>query len=461
MKKLLLLIVGFLILVPRQAKAVVDPLGSPNNIFGIHISNESDLELAAQLVNSTGGEWGYVTMVIREDERNLERFQEKFNQLRKHKLIPIVRIATTIEGDNWKTPEFDQINQWVDFLDSLNWVTKNRYIVLFNEPNHAKEWGGTIDPQGYAKLVTDFQYALKQKNEDFYVMAAALDLAAENTNSTMHPADFWQGMYDQNQHIFELFDGWNSHSYPNPGFVGSAYQTGRMSIQGYKYELDQVSKLGFDKNKPVFITETGWLTNYNSRLLPLYYQYAFEKVWSDPQIVAVTPFIIDYRFKPFENFSWVSPQTNLPLPHFQTVQKLAKIKGEPVIDRGSKLAKRFFPSVVQTNRNLAVAIRFINTGQDIWLPETHQLSITSTLDPNNVLASPVSETMPGHEAKIWVYLSSSDVSDQQSIVFSLSRNGEKFGEEVTYRFRTQSMLDPISRLRQFFDSMINADDLSL
>ncbi len=119
--------------------AITDPTASPNNRFGIHIINEVDLQDAANLVNTTGGDWGYVTFVIRKDERNIKKWQETFDRIRKLRLIPIVRIATTQTDDVWEKPQLEDINNWVYFLNSLNWVVKNRYVIIGNEPNHAAE----------------------------------------------------------------------------------------------------------------------------------------------------------------------------------------------------------------------------------------------------------------------------------------------------------------------------------
>ncbi|MFZ5366355.1 MAG: hypothetical protein ACOZBZ_03605 [Patescibacteria group bacterium] len=55
---------------------------SPNNKFGIHITQAEDLPLAAELVNSSSGDWGYVTVVIQEDDRNQEKGSGK-NQRRR------------------------------------------------------------------------------------------------------------------------------------------------------------------------------------------------------------------------------------------------------------------------------------------------------------------------------------------------------------------------------------------
>src|SRR3989344_492451 len=119
-------------------KAAENPLSVPNNSFGIHILDENDLEDAAKLVNSGGGDWGYVTFVIRSDERDSKRWQKVFDKMRRLHLIPIVRIATNQMEDGWEKPSFDEIDGWVSFLSSLNWVVKNRYVVIGNEPNHAK-----------------------------------------------------------------------------------------------------------------------------------------------------------------------------------------------------------------------------------------------------------------------------------------------------------------------------------
>jgi|GEM_PF-222679 len=151
-----------------------------NNKFGIHLAQPhlEDLKKAADLVNSNGGDWGYVTLVIQENDRDKKKWQEIFNLLRRYHLIPIVRLATIPENENWRRPEISDISSWVEFLDSLNWVVKNRYIVLFNEPNHGTEWGGQADPKSYAEVAFAFAKALKEKNSNFFVMLAGFDASA-------------------------------------------------------------------------------------------------------------------------------------------------------------------------------------------------------------------------------------------------------------------------------------------
>ena len=89
--------------------AIEDPLAVSNNRFGIHIFAENDLLDAVTLVNSSGGDWGYVTFVIREDERDKSRWQRVFNNLRLLHLIPIIRIASSQEEYGWKELDVDDI----------------------------------------------------------------------------------------------------------------------------------------------------------------------------------------------------------------------------------------------------------------------------------------------------------------------------------------------------------------
>lgn len=300
-----------------------------NNHFGIHIMGEQDLDNAAHLVNSNGGEWGYVTMVIREDERDVTRWTNVFRRLNELKLTPIVRLATRMQDDGtWSKPAEGQSIAWVDFLNTLPWPTENRYVVLFNEPNHSKEWGGNINPEEYASLSREYWEELKKANTNFFVLPAALDLAAPDGSKTMNATTFFERMHKHDQYIFTIFDGWNSHSYPNPGFSGSPHDTGKTSIRGFEWELDHLAQYYLSKDIPVFITETGWK---NSEKASENYKIAFEQVWNHPNIRAVTPFLLNYSQPPFNKFSWTDPITNEFRPQYEAIQLLPKPSGSPDI----------------------------------------------------------------------------------------------------------------------------------
>src|SRR5260221_325365 len=163
-----------------------DPTIVANNHFGMHVVDTSHLKDVAKLVNSNEGDWGYITFVIQKGERDPKRWQSAFDEMRLLHIIPIVRIATAPignmnNGSVWEKPTVDEIDGWVSFLNSLNWVIKNRYVIIGNEPNHASEWGGEIDPAGYTNYFTTFSYKLKNSNENFFVMPAGFDASANNS----------------------------------------------------------------------------------------------------------------------------------------------------------------------------------------------------------------------------------------------------------------------------------------
>lgn len=331
MKRISILLFLFLWIIPSQIEAIYDPLSVPNNKYGIHVADPNDISKVKDLVNSSSGDWGYVTVVIPDNERKIDVWQPVFNRMKRDHLIPIVRLATHVEGGVWVKPSLSDINVWTDFLnDALPWPTKNRYVILFNEPNHAKEWGGEISPNEYADILVSYAHALKQASEDFFVLPAGLDASAPNSKDTMDEELFLRWMIARKPDIFKIVDGWTSHSYPNPGFSGSPYAQGRGTIRTFEWELSLLSDFGVTRNLPIFITETGWA---HSRLSPdevsEYLTIASQTVWNQPQIAAVTPFLFNYQDSLFSMFSWLHLVTQEPYSFYRSYQEITKVRGTP------------------------------------------------------------------------------------------------------------------------------------
>ncbi len=351
---------------PRLSYAIVDPVSVPNNRFGIHIIDQNDIPDAIRLVNSSGGDWGYVTIVMTLDDRKKEKWQDIFDSMRRNHLIPIIRLATRLDGDKWLKPEKTAASSWADFLNSLNWVTTNRYIVLFNEPNHAKEWGGDINPTEYVEILKTYRDELKRKSEDFFILPAGFDASAPNGIDTMDEDTFLYNMNSTIPGIFNELDGWTSHSYPNPNFSASPVSSGRGSVKTYEWELQTLKKYGLSKDLPIFITETGWT---NSSLTPetiaSHFRFAFANVWNDPQIIAVTPFILNYPQFPFEVFSWKNTDGTFQNQYFEVIE-IAKIKGTPIQEVKILWQDESLPQTLVTDSNYHLSLRIKNEGQAIF-----------------------------------------------------------------------------------------------
>jgi len=331
--------------IASRVDAKYDPRTTENNKVGIHILNESEITEAAKLVNSTGGNWGYVTLVIRDDERDVSRWESFFNELKVNRLIPIVRLATSTQNGNWSKPGENSAKEWKDFLDQLPWPVLNRYIVVFNEPNHAGEWGGELRPDEYAMTLDSF---ITELGDSYFMLPAGLDLAAPNSSSTMSSVTYMEGMENKAPGIFSRLDGWTSHSYPNPGFSGSPYATGKTSIRGFEWEITYL-KTRFDvENLPVFITETGWARSswLTPELVAEYYDTAFNQIWTHPDIVAITPFLLRYDDAQFSKFAFAIPKAyaaeNISVeyyPQYSAVQSVVKQNGYPLGINLSPLGK--------------------------------------------------------------------------------------------------------------------------
>ncbi|MFC1625677.1 hypothetical protein ACFL1Q_01410 [Patescibacteria group bacterium] len=376
----------------NDAFAIYDPLKIPNNYFGIHIADTNDLEDAQRLVNSSGGDWGYVTFVITEAERDHGRWQKVFNQMRKLHLIPIVRIASKAKGDVWEKPQEAEINNWIAFLNSLNWVIKNRYVIISNEPNHAKEWGGKVDPEAYSSYLKEFSMKLKETSDDFFVLPAGLDASANNGKDTMDEALFLRKMLEANPDIFSYVDGWVSHSYPNPDFSGNVTDRGKGTVTTYDWELSCLRSLGIDKPLPVFITETGWRHtvgqegDISSKLT-----YAFDYIWNDNRVVAVTPFILNYTHPPFDVFSWKRDEFSFYNFYFD-MQKIEKIKGEPVQEVRGDILTILIQPVQLAGIEFSGAVLAKNIGQSIWNKD--EVSLETTVGDISINSYSFSDVYP-------------------------------------------------------------------
>lgn len=320
---------------PGPVLAITDPLSVPNNKFGIHILFPSELLDAVSLVNSNGGDFGYVTIPIQAGDKDLEKWQVFMDTAKQYHMIPIIRLAT--EGDYfntkvWRKPQEADILDFANFLNSLEWPTKNRYVIVFNEVNRSDEWGGKSNPSEYAQLLSYAVSVFKSKSDDFFMITAGMDNASITApGMSFNQFDFLRSMNLHVPGIFNQVDGLSSHSYPNPAFSKPPSKQDSMSIASFRFEKAFIEKLA-QKTFPVFITETGWAKDKVSEdKASEYYKEAFETVWSDPGIVAVTPFLLKAGSGPFVPFSFFKPD-GTSSKEFVVIAGLSKTAGTPVME---------------------------------------------------------------------------------------------------------------------------------
>ncbi|MBI3558821.1 hypothetical protein HY085_00325, partial [Candidatus Gottesmanbacteria bacterium] len=245
------------------------------------------VEKAAELVNSNGGAWGYVTIPIRANERNLEKWTKFMEDSQKLHIIPILRIASFPVDDRWMAPNEYDLADFANFLDQLPWPTQNRYIVVYNETNRDSEWGGFVNPSEYARVLDRAIDIFHKRNPDFFIISAGLDPSVGNEDNYLWQMNVaWPG-------IFSKIDGFAIHVYANFGF-----------------EENYLCKNFFVCNLKVFITEA-------DKFFPV-----------KENVVAITPFVLNAQAGPFVRFSFLNSKSEWK-SSAQEIINLPKIAGQP------------------------------------------------------------------------------------------------------------------------------------
>jgi hypothetical protein len=329
----ILSITGFFFIFSDKSFSIVDPLSSQNNKFGIHILYPEEIDKASDLVNSSGGDWGYVTIPIRADDRYKEKWQKFFDKCSELHLIPILRLASYPRKNYWMKPSDLMLLDFANFLSELRWPTKNKYVIFFNEPNYALEWGGKVEPEEYAKILILGAKIFKEKDLDFFILPAGLDAAAPNDVLHKDLYSFLREMFVSQPEVFNYIDGWVSHSYPNPGFTAKPTDNHQKSIVSYRHEINFLKKLKAGKEIPVFVTETGWKINERQEdVKAKYFKIAFNEIWTDDFLVAVTPFLLFAGDGDFINFSLIKKDGSLSKSYLE-IKNLSKFSGNPSAEK--------------------------------------------------------------------------------------------------------------------------------
>jgi hypothetical protein len=315
--------------------ASIDPMWDKNNKFGLYIyaENAKYFELAQNMVNSSGGSWGYVLIPYNVKDMDYQRWSRVFDQLTAKKLIPIIQLHD-VDPDKYK----EQTDNAADFLNQFMWPIKYRYISVYNEPNDAAFWYGTVNPKEYAHILDYTIDAFKKESPDFFMLNGALNTSTPTSRTSMDAFEFMKAMNAEVPGIFNKLDGWASHSYPQPNFSGNPHDTGRWSVKAYDVELDFLANvLKVDKDLPVFITETGWAhaegETYDSSFQSVdkiadNLKVAFRDVWlPDSRVRAVILFTVWYA-SPYDHFAYVN-NDNVPYKHYEVVKSMKKVSGKP------------------------------------------------------------------------------------------------------------------------------------
>lgn len=284
--------------------------------LGIHLLDPTELGQAIDLAKGDAQHPGAVTVVLRADDRDRDKWQTFLSLARQKEVMPIIRLATEMTQEGWRRPTKKDVVEHAAFLSNLDWSGDPITVIVFNEPNHAAEWGGSVDPNSYAWML-DFAISWFHTEPNQYrVLPAGLDAAVPDSPTSMESLAFLGSVLTANPELADAIDGWVSHAYPNPGFVASPWERGKRSISGFRHELAFLTTYT-DRTFDVYITETGWKqTGKNANSIARYYTYAVKEVWNDARIKAITPFVFAASNGPFKQFSFINADGS-PTPQYR------------------------------------------------------------------------------------------------------------------------------------------------
>lgn len=322
-----------------------------NNKIGVYSYADTDsLEAAGPMVNSNGGDWGWVLIPFNIKQTSVPYWNSVMETVCKQHLIPILQLF-----NDGKPPTDSETKTMAEFLSGLKWPTKLKFITAYNEVNASEYWGGKIDPEGYAKVLNLTIDELKKRDKNFFVMNGAFNSSARSNPGFKTDLGVFTAYLDLPEYldrmekaapgIFKKLDGWAAHTYPHPAYKGkptdlrvpgeSDYEAGRNTIRSYQYDL-KLLKDKFAVDLPVFITETGWphlegTTTHNewlpAKTVAQYYLAAFNDIFlPDQRVIAVTPFIM--KLKGIDNFAFIDGKDN-PYPQYEVIKAISKTSGHP------------------------------------------------------------------------------------------------------------------------------------
>jgi hypothetical protein len=222
---------------------------------------------------------------------------------------------------SWMRPDWDEPAKWRAYFETGRWPSRHAWIIVGNEPNLGREWGGEVDATSYAKYLAHFLDVFKGAPR-FDVVSGALDASNTTALPVMQDAlEFLDEMGAAVPGIFERLPAWAS----NPYRVLNRGPSARFTHRAYEVELDRIGR-----EMPVLITEAGHLDTGDEDEIARFYEQAFRDWMADPKVVAATPLF----WHPDRNDFWMFELDKKGAfvhksPTYELMRRLPRVAGSP------------------------------------------------------------------------------------------------------------------------------------
>ncbi|CAN5643197.1 hypothetical protein BH23CHL2_BH23CHL2_19480 [soil metagenome] len=140
-----------------------------------------------------------------------------------------------------------------DFVDHFR--GRVQFIQIWNEPNLAAEWGGEIDPEGYAELLRVAATAARQADPNVVILSAPLAMTTENSDRAMDDLSYWRALYKAGAEPH--FDIMSANAYGLDQKYDAAPDARTLNIRRIEL-IRQIAVEHGDGDKPIWLNEYGW-----------------------------------------------------------------------------------------------------------------------------------------------------------------------------------------------------------
>ncbi|MCC6174812.1 MAG: hypothetical protein IT305_05880 [Chloroflexi bacterium] len=303
-----------------------------NNIVGLNLARHhapAYIKAAADVVNANGGDWGYVTVLLTYDERDVPRaadlLQVLLDRCYEAHVQPVVRLGTRFDVATgiWERPAPDDPEKWRAYLERGRWPARTVWVIPANEPNLGREWGGSVDVGGYTRHL-ERTLDVFADSDRFKVVNAPLSLANGSDLPRMQDAfEFTTAMARLSPGLFGRLPALASHSYR----VETQGDDLRYTERAYEAELAAIGR-----DMPVLIVESGLAPGASDADSAAFFARAFGEWQADPRIVFATPLFWD----PDANTAWMFRLDDLgrlatTSETYQRLRELPRTGGSPEV----------------------------------------------------------------------------------------------------------------------------------
>jgi len=274
----LLVIAGLLVYRLRDPSVALGPQRSVETInpkMGVHTRLTDEVEpwkikRTLEMVREMGAPWiveyfPWAYIEPRRGQYNWNHTDEVIQHANRQGLTVIARLGYVPEWARPKetTPLYLGEERFADFGSFAaefvaRYAGQVEYVILWNEPNLALEWGyEAVDPAKYVEMLRVVYPMIKAANPQVQVLAGALapTLAPPGSEWGMNDLDYLQRMYDGG--AADYFDILAIHAY---GWYSEPDEPAAADVVNYRRSelLREVMVRNGDGHKSAMITEGGW-----------------------------------------------------------------------------------------------------------------------------------------------------------------------------------------------------------